>query len=332
MKHEKGTDEEEDSFDDQLVTLDEVEDSSAEEVESTDEEEDASDEDYELELIKKSNSKGSKAKSDRSKFKIISYKVNDKDESSQATPKAQSSQAKAPRPNVIVDLASQYKNLATNCVEKKFGTRIVAEGSKSKGKRGLERYFDVDLTAKKLVMHRLDQLLRNFRMKLRYKYILPNLNTPSKLNEIPVKYSTIAKLEEWVEFVNYTTTVAYKEKSARAKMAPSKNVYYHKIGRGGYVFVKEKMIENKEIEADEEPPPVTLTASRRLLILTFSIFFVQKKADDKIKEGTLNLDDGTVAIKAVFGKEKGGYARGVGGGVTYKRYFDLPRSRQATNE
>ncbi|GKF95494.1 hypothetical protein Tco_0288229, partial [Tanacetum coccineum] len=32
-----------------------------------------------------------------------------------------------------------------------------------------------------------------------------------------------------------------------------------------------------------------------------------KEADDKIKEGT-----------AVFGKEKGGYARGVGSGVTYK--------------
>nr|GFB65045.1 hypothetical protein [Tanacetum cinerariifolium] len=64
MKHEKGTDEEVDSFDDQLDTPDEVEDSSDEEVESTDEEEDTSDEDYELDLKKKSNSKGSKAKSD----------------------------------------------------------------------------------------------------------------------------------------------------------------------------------------------------------------------------------------------------------------------------
>ncbi|GKE48152.1 hypothetical protein Tco_1479410, partial [Tanacetum coccineum] len=31
-------------------------------------------------------------------------------------------------------------------------------------------------------------------------------------------------------------------------------------------------------------------------------------------------------------KEKGGYARGVGSEVTYKRYFDLPRSRQASDE
>jgi chromosome segregation ATPase len=34
----------------------------------------------------------------------------------------------------------------------------------------------------------------------------------------------------------------------------------------------------------------------------------------------------------VFGKEKGGYARGVGNGVTYKRYFNLPRSRKETDE
>ncbi|GJS80169.1 clathrin heavy chain 2-like protein [Tanacetum coccineum] len=38
------------------------------------------------------------------------------------------------------------------------------------------------------------------------------------------------------------------------------------------------------------------------------------------------------ALQFVFGKEKGGYARGVGSGVTYKRYFHLPRSRQATDE
>ncbi|GKB48149.1 hypothetical protein Tco_0898902 [Tanacetum coccineum] len=33
-----------------------------------------------------------------------------------------------------------------------------------------------------------------------------------------------------------------------------------------------------------------------------------------------------------YGKEKGCYERGVGSGVTYKRYFHLPRSRQETDE
>ena len=28
----------------------------------------------------------------------------------------------------------------------------------------------------------------------------------------------------------------------------------------------------------------------------------------------------------VFGKDNGGYAKGVGSGVTYKRYFDLTRT------
>ncbi|GJY09692.1 hypothetical protein Tco_0377877 [Tanacetum coccineum] len=104
----------------------------------------------------------------------------------------------------------------------------------------ITRYFDVDLTVRNLVMHRLGKLLRNFRMKLREKYILPNLNTPSKLNELPAKYSAIMKVEEWVE-------------------------------KG------------------------------------------KKDADDKIKEGTLNLDDGTKPYSCVLVMKKLGYdARDLG--------------------
>ncbi|GKB29380.1 hypothetical protein Tco_0868781 [Tanacetum coccineum] len=57
-----------------------------------------------------------------------------------------------------------------------------------------------------------------------------------------------------------------------------------------------------------------------------------KETEDNIKEGTLKVDHGTDAMTVVFGKEKGGYARGVISGVTYKRYFDLSRSRQAFDE
>ncbi|GJR30228.1 retrovirus-related pol polyprotein from transposon TNT 1-94 [Tanacetum coccineum] len=134
-------------------------------------------------------------------------------------------------------------------------------------------------------------------------------------------------------------TVRKLEKSARGKMARSKNVYHHKMGRGGYVFVKKKMIKNKEIEADEEPPRYIMWLKGRVNKdgeLTDdeirSVGDKLKEADDKIKEGTLNLDDGTDAMTVVFGKEKGGHARGVGGRVTYKRYFHLPRSRQVTDE
>ena len=59
---------------------------------------------------------------------------------------------------------------------------------------------------------------------------------------------------------------------------------------------------------------------------------MQKDTQDKIKQGTLKVDHGTDAMTVVLGKEKGGYARGVGGGVTYKRYFDMPRIRQASDE
>ncbi|GKD10974.1 transposase, Ptta/En/Spm, transposase, Tnp1/En/Spm-like protein [Tanacetum coccineum] len=231
------------------------------------------------------------------------------------------------------DLVREHIGLKILCWKK------VKKESRDKLWDEITRYFDVDSTARGLVMHRLGQLLRNFRMKLREKYILPNLDTPSKLNELPKNYSAIVNAEEWAAFVNYTATDAYKEKSAKGKTARSKNVYHHKMGRGGYVYVKEKMIEKKEIEADEEPSRGVMWLKGRLnKDGEFSDEEIRslgeklKDADDKIKEGTLNLDDGTDAMTVVFGKEKGGYARGVGSGVTYKKYFDLPRSRQATDE
>ncbi|GJW10143.1 hypothetical protein Tco_1575970 [Tanacetum coccineum] len=163
---------------------------------------------------------------------------------------------------------------------------------------GEMRYFDVDLAVRKLVINRLGQLLRNFRRKLRQTYILPNQDTPSKLNKVPAKYSAILKVKDWVNFVNYMATKEYKVKSAKAKMARSKCVFSHTMGRGGYAHVKEKM----------------------------------KETEDKIKEGTFQVDQGTDVMTLVLGKEKGGYARGVGSKVTYKRYFDLPRSKQAADE
>nr|GEV26180.1 hypothetical protein [Tanacetum cinerariifolium] len=112
---------------------------------------------------------------------------------------------------------------------------------------------------------------------------------------------------------------------ARGKMARSKNVYHHKIGRGGYVFVKEKIIENIEIEADEEPSHSIIWLKGRVNKdgeftddEIRSIGDKHKEADDKIMEGTLKLNDGNDSMTVVFGKEKGGYARGVGSEVTYK--------------
>ncbi|GJS72299.1 retrovirus-related pol polyprotein from transposon TNT 1-94 [Tanacetum coccineum] len=106
-------------------------------------------------------------------------------------------------------------------------------------------------------------------------------------------------------------------KSAAAKMARSKTVYPHTMGRDrGTLWLKGRVNKDGEYPDDE----------------IRSMGDKLKETEDKIKEGTLKVDDGTDAMTIVLGKEKGGYARGVGSGVTYKRYFDLPRSRQASDE
>ncbi|GJZ03875.1 Toll/interleukin-1 receptor domain-containing protein [Tanacetum coccineum] len=153
--------------------------------------------------------------------------------------------------------------------------------------------FNVDLTIRKLVMNRLGQLLRNFRRKLRQTYILPNQDTPSKLNEVPAKYTAILKAEDWVNFVNYTATEEYKVKSAKAKMARSK-------------------LKKKEIEQDEEPTRGTLWLKGRVNkdgeYQDDEIRSVGDKLKTKgqgIKEGTFQVDQGTDAMTLVLGKGKG---------------------------
>nr|GEZ72996.1 hypothetical protein [Tanacetum cinerariifolium] len=116
------------------------------------------------------------------------------------------------------------------------------------------------------------------------------------------KVDSEARDKIWDEIMRYFDvylTVKKLVKSAAAKMARSKSVYQHTMGRGGYALVKEKM-DKKEIKPDEEPAHET---------------------EDKIKEGTLKVDHGIDAMTVVLGKEKGGYTRGVGSRLTYKKYF-----------
>ncbi|GKD55101.1 alpha/beta hydrolases superfamily protein, partial [Tanacetum coccineum] len=70
------------------------------------------------------------------------------------------------------------------------------------------------------------------------------------------KVGSEARDKLWDEITRYfdvDLTVRKLVKSAAAKMARSKSVYQHTMGRGGYAHVKENMIEDKEIKPDEEP-------------------------------------------------------------------------------
>ncbi|GKC24051.1 reverse transcriptase domain-containing protein [Tanacetum coccineum] len=156
------------------------------------------------------------------------------------------------------------------------------------------------------------------------------------------KVDSEARDKLWDEITRYFDvdfTIRKLVKSTAAKIVRSKSVYQHTMGRGGYTLVKEKMIEKKEIEPDEEPLRGTLWLKGNVNKdgeypddEIRSGGDKLKETKDKIKEGNLKVDHGTDAMTFVLGKEKGGYERGVGSGVTYKRYFDLPRNRQASDE
>ncbi|GKD66961.1 hypothetical protein Tco_1309069 [Tanacetum coccineum] len=114
------------------------------------------------------------------------------------------------------------------------------------------------------------------------------------------------KILSWKKrYFDVDLTVKKLVKSAAAKMARSKS--------------------KKEIEPDEEPPRGTLWLKGRVNKdeeypddEIRSVGDKLKETEDKIKERTSKVDHGTDAMTFVLGKEKGGYARGVGSGVIYK--------------
>ncbi|CAI9285357.1 unnamed protein product [Lactuca saligna] len=54
--------------------------------------------------------------------------------------------------------------------------------------------------------------------------------------------------------------------------------------------------------------------------------------EKEIKEGQVNVEPRTDAMTLVFGKEKGRFLKGVGMGVTYNKYFNVPRSKGSSKE
>ena len=77
----------------------------------------------------------------------------------------------------------------------------------------LQRYFDIDDTYRKLIMQRLGALLKNYRRKLRERYILPDKDTPDipkPTHLVPAKYTAILEASDWANFVEHTNSEAYK--------------------------------------------------------------------------------------------------------------------------
>ncbi|CAI9264359.1 unnamed protein product [Lactuca saligna] len=86
--------------------------------------------------------------------------------------------------------------------------------------------------------------------------------------------------------------------SRKAIVARSKSNYNHRMGRGGYTALREKLMEHEK----------------------------------QIKDGDVKLDPGMDAMTLVFGKENGGFLEGVGTGVTANRYFHIPRTKGSSKE
>ncbi|KAL6584240.1 hypothetical protein OROMI_003529 [Orobanche minor] len=203
-----------------------------------------------------------------------------------------------------------------------------------------ERYYEIDETRRKYVMNRLGILLRSFRKRLYADYLFPNLGKPNKLAKIPRRYRTILLSQEhWDKFITHTQSAKFKDVSGKTKLARKESLYQHRMGRGGYSALREKLVEKKVIEKDEMPARSLMWYKARenkggvleddnVKVIAHKLMEIEKQIND----GELKLDPGTDAMTLVFGKENGGFLKGVGTGVTATRYFHVPRNKGSAKE
>ncbi|KAL4579865.1 hypothetical protein LXL04_016033 [Taraxacum kok-saghyz] len=117
-------------------------------------------------------------------------------------------------------------------------------------------------------------------------------------------------------------------------IARSKSIYDHRMGRGGYTALREKLVQKQVIDKHEMPPRSFMWYKGRENkageIVDDGVQVIAGKLQEQeqtIKDGELSLDPGEDAMTVVFGKENGSYLKGVGTGVTYTRYFHEPRTK-----
>ncbi|CAI9270808.1 unnamed protein product [Lactuca saligna] len=127
--------------------------------------------------------------------------------------------------------------------------------------------------------------------------------------------------------------------STKTIEARSKSNYNHRMGRGGYTGLREKLVNNKVLAKDEIPLRSLMWCKGRENkageIEDANVKLMAKKLvehEKQIKYGDVKLDPGMDAMSLVFGKDNGGFLKGVGTGVTASRYFNIPRTKGSSKE
>ncbi|KAL4583317.1 hypothetical protein LXL04_007887 [Taraxacum kok-saghyz] len=129
-----------------------------------------------------------------------------------------------------------------------------------------------------------------------------------------------------------------KDLSGRTTEARKSLKYTHRMGRGGYKTLTKKLVANNVIAKDEQPSRSLLWCKGRedkhgdIKPEAKMIADQLMEHEKQIKDGTVLLEPGTDAMTMVFGKDKGGYLKGVGTGVTATTYFHIPRNKGSAKE
>ncbi|CAI8592519.1 unnamed protein product [Vicia faba] len=196
---------------------------------------------------------------------------------------------------------------------------------------------------RKKLMSYVGERWRNFKTHLTSKYVHGDLSDISPLEV----YSFLTE-EIWEEFVQMRLDPSFQEKRKKAQISSFLNKHPHRLSRGGYELLEEKIMQEKLKQKDESSgdsviappsPPARHEQWKKARqnasgdYITEDTRIIAEKIDSLVEKASQGafVPQGRkdILAEAIGRPDHSGGVRGVGRGVGIRQYFG-PHSREAS--
>ncbi|CAL8161838.1 unnamed protein product [Prunus armeniaca] len=191
--------------------------------------------------------------------------------------------------------------------------------------------FVVGQGAKNLVFSSAAKKWKDFKSTLTKHYILPYIKEREKLSQPPELYKFIEKAE-WDAFVASRLSQEFVSVHSQHSKIREKLEYNHRLSRKGYAGLEDQLEETMpRVEIDRSTLWKKARQDKDGNIPDPKVAEKAKLIDElqkQVAEGSLSVSGSNDVLTLALGPEHPGRVRGVGVGISPRKYFNLPRQQR----
>ncbi|KAL8147496.1 hypothetical protein AgCh_004988 [Apium graveolens] len=190
--------------------------------------------------------------------------------------------------------------------------------------------FKVAPESEAMVLKSAGEKWRQCKTDLTTKHVMPYAEKKKKLKRPPKNYRFVGQ-EAWTRFIAQRTCDKWLKLRTLESERVCNRKYHHNLSRKGYIGLQEDEIKKGKLKPEEKPDRAIFWNKARKSKLDDEELDEDKEAVfARIKEKGEFIPSGTddVLTTALGTPEHSGRVRGVGGFVTPKMFFNLPKERK----